>query len=196
VATSRRSLLRAMAGGGALVGLFGAGACDEGNAGKGAAAVAPSAGQAGFFGGTDLAWVEINIAMNEQLLPLLTLAPTKASAAGVKTYASQVNAFSEQELTTLRQLHDLARLPTENPHEGMPMPGMVTPEQVVAAKAATGTTFDKLLLQHLRAHLEQGASLAKSEEKAGIEPQTLALAKQVLTNRATALTQLSAMTDT
>jgi uncharacterized protein (DUF305 family) len=187
-------LLRAAAGGGALVGLFGAAGCGDGKNGKGAATAAPSAGQPGFFGGTDLAWVEINIAMNEQLLPLLALAPTKTSDADVKTYASQVDAFSGQELTTLRQLRDLAKLPTENPHEGMPMPGMVTPEQVVAAKAATGAAFDKLLLQHVRAHLEQGTSLAKSEEKAGVEPQTLALAKQVLTNRATALKQLDMLT--
>ena len=191
---SRRTLLRAVAGGGALVGLFCAAACGDGKNGENVATAAPSAGQAGFFGGTDLAWVEINIAMNEQLLPLLALAPGKASDADVKTYASQVDAFSEQELTTLRQLHDLAKLPSENPHEGMPMPGMVTPEQVAAAKAATGAAFDKLLLQHVRAHLEQGTSLAKSEEKAGVEPQTLSLAKQVLTNRATALKQLDAMT--
>lgn len=197
--TSRRTLLRAMAGGGALVGLFGVAGCSDGtgaaNGRTGATATAaPSAGQPGFFGGTDLAWVEINIAMNEQLLPLLALAPSKASEAGVKAYAGRVDAFSEQELATLRRLHDQAKLPSENPHEGMPMPGMVTSEQLAQAKAAAGAAFDKLLLQHLRAHLEQGTSLAKSEEKAGVEPQTLALAKQVLTNRAAALKQLDAMT--
>lgn len=188
---SRRTLLRAVAGGGALGGVFGAAACGDG---KSAATEAPSAGQAGFFGGTDLAWVEINIAMNEQLLSLLALAPTKASSADVKSFVSQVDMVAEQELATLRQLHDQAKLPSENPHEGMPMPGMVTPQQVAAAKAATGAAFDKLLLQHVRAHLEQGTSLAESEKKAGVEPQTLALAKQVLTNRATALKQLYAMT--
>ena len=187
---SRRTLLRAVAGGG----VFGAAACGDGKDGKSAATVAPSASQVGFFGGTDLAWVEINIAMNEQLLPLLALAPTKASSADVKSFVSQVDMVAEQELTTLRQLHDQAKLPSENPHEGMPMPGMVTPEQVAAARGATGAAFDKLVLQHVRAHLEQGTSLAKSETKAGVEPQTLALARQVLTNRAIALKQLETMT--
>ena len=154
-------------------------------------APAPSSGQAGFFGGTDLAWVEINIAMNEQLLPLLSLAPTKASEPAVKSFAASVQTFTEQELGTLRQLHDQAKLPSENPHEGMPMPGMVTPEQVAQAKSASGTAFDKLLRKLVKGHLDQGTSLAKSEEKAGVEPQTLALAQQVLANRAAAQKQLA-----
>ena len=92
---SRRTLLGAVAGGGVL----GAAACGDGKDGKSAATAAPPAGQAGLFGGTDLAWVEINIAMNEQLLPLLALAPTKASSADVKSFVSQVDMDTEQELT-------------------------------------------------------------------------------------------------
>jgi uncharacterized protein (DUF305 family) len=186
---SRRALLCALASGTAAVTLAGCGA----SAAKPAPAPALSAGQAGFFGGTDLAWVEINIAMNEQLQPLLALAQEKASRAAVKSYAAQVQSFSQQELTGLRALHDQAQLPSENPHEGMPMPGMVTPAQVSEAKAASGAAFDKLLLQRLKEHFDQGTSLANSEEKAGVEPQTLALAKQVLTNRADALKQLTAL---
>ena len=169
--------------------------CSDGTAATTPAAPAPalSAGQAGFFGGTDLAWIEINIAMDEQLLPLLALAPTKASAAGVKDYAASVQTFTQTELATLRALHNQAKLPAENPHEGMPMPGMVTPEQVTQAAAATPAAFDKKLVELIKAHVNQGVSLARSEEKAGVEPQTLALAEQVLTNRATATEQAAAL---
>jgi uncharacterized protein (DUF305 family) len=146
-------------------------------------AVGASSGAPGFFGGTDLAWVAINIAMDEQLMPLLDLVPTHSSNPAVKTLATQVRAFHEDELSTLRKLHDQAKLPTENPHEGMPMPGMVTPDQVTAAAATHGPAFDKLLLQRLSEHLTQGVSLAKSEQKAGLEPQTLALAVRVLSDR-------------
>ena len=187
---SRRALLCALAGGAAAVVTLAG--CDSGSAAP-KPTPALSAGQAGFFGGTDLAWVEINIAMNEQLQPLLALAPGKASPAA-QAFAAQVQGFTDQELSALRQLHDQAKLPSENPHEGMPMPGMVTPEQVSEAKAASGAAFDKLLLQRLKAHFDQGTSLATSEEKAGVEPQTLALAKQVLSHRADALKQLSGLT--
>jgi uncharacterized protein (DUF305 family) len=187
----RHPIARALAAG-ALAALLGVAGCADTKAAQPTATptAGASSGAAGFFGGTDLAWVEINIAMGEQLLPLLDLVPTHGSTAATKAYAAQVKAFTEQELAGLRGLHDQAKLPSENPHEGMPMPGMVTPEQVTTAGAAKGAAFDKLLRRHLREHFEQGTRLATSEEKAGIEPQTLALAKQVLDNRAAALKQL------
>jgi uncharacterized protein (DUF305 family) len=190
--TSRRNLLRA----GSIAALLAMTGCADATAAPGPAgtpAPALSAGQPGFFGGTDLAWVEINIAMDEQLLPLLALAPGKAVSADVKAYAAGVETFTRTELAGLRQLHDQAKLPAVNPHEGMPMPGMVTPEQVTEAGAASGTAFDKLLVKLVRAHLEQGTSLAGSEQKAGVEPQTLALAKLVLSSRATAIKQADAL---
>jgi hypothetical protein len=105
--------------------------------------------------------------------------------------AVRVQAFHQQELAVLRRLHDQAKLPTENPHKGMPMPGMVTPEQVTEAAAVSGAGFDALLLKHLREHMDQGVKLATGEEKAGVEPRTLALARQVLTNRGTFLPEVN-----
>jgi uncharacterized protein (DUF305 family) len=153
--------------------------------------VVASSGAPGFFGGTDLAWVEINIALDEQLMPLLDLVPTHSASTDVKALAAQVRAFHQEELGTLRRLRDQAKLPAENPHEGMPMPGMVTPDQVTEASKASGAGFDTLLLKRLNEHLTQGVSLAKSEQKAGIEPQTLALAAQVLNNRDTYLPKVA-----
>jgi uncharacterized protein (DUF305 family) len=135
------------------------------------------------FGGTDLAWIEINIAMDEELLPLLALTGQRSRDAAVKALASQVKGFTDTELSTLRALHDQAGLPAENPHEGMPMPGMVTPELVTKATALSGTAFDTLLVKQIRAHLQQGSKLAESESKSGTEAQTLALAAQVIATR-------------
>jgi uncharacterized protein (DUF305 family) len=186
--------LRSVASGGLLALLLGATACDAGTvvSTPPAAASSPAPGSSGFFGGTDLAWVEITIAMNEELLPLLDLAPTHSSDDGIRALAAEVRAGHEQELGTLRRLHDLAKLPSENPHKGMPMPGMVTPEQVTAAAAAQGAAFDKLLVRHLRAHFEQGMKLAESEAKAGVEPQTKSLAAQAMASRERLLARLSA----
>lgn len=186
--------LRSVAGGCLLALLLGATACDAGTVASPPSAVAssPAPGSPGFFGGTDLAWVEITIAMNEELLPLLDLAPTHGSDDAVRALAAEVRSGHEQELVTLRQLHDQAKLPSENPHKGMPMPGMVTPEQVAAAAAVKGAAFDKLLMRHLRTHVEQGVKLAESEAKAGVEPQTKALAAQVISSRDRLLARLSA----
>jgi uncharacterized protein (DUF305 family) len=184
--------LRSVAGGCLLALLFGAAGCDAETSATAPPVVASSAaaGSPGFFGGTDLAWVEITIAMNEELLPLLELVPAHSSDAGVRELAARVAAGHEQELSILWRLHDQAKLPAENPHKGMPMPGMVTPEQVTAAAATKGPAFDKVLVQHLRAHFEQGVKLAESEEKAGVEPQTKSLAAQVISSRDEFLTAL------
>ncbi|MET0414547.1 MAG: DUF305 domain-containing protein [Actinoplanes sp.] len=125
--------------------------------------------------------------MNEQLLPLLDLASTRATEPAVRDLTMQVKAFTDTELGTLRQLHTQAQLPAENPHKGMPMPGMVTPEQVTAAAKLTGAAFDKAVVQHLKAHLEQSQNLARSEDKSGVEPQTRSLASDVLRTRAASL---------
>jgi uncharacterized protein (DUF305 family) len=147
-----------------------------------AASSAPAA-----FGGTDRSWIEINLAMNEELLPLLDLVRTDSALHDVST---QVRAFTEAELTELRQLHAEAGLPAENPHKGMPMPGMVMPSQVSAAAALRGKEFDAKLREHLRAHLEQGRMLAESERTAGQEPRTVALAARISEARQATLSVL------
>ncbi len=162
-----------------------------GSASTGAPATASSAqAAAAGFGGTDLAWIEINIAMDEQLQPLLDLAPKHTADPATLAMVAQVKAFNDAELSVLRQLHTRAGLPTENPHEGMPMPGMVTPEQVTDASKLAGPAFDETVTKLIKAHLVQGQSLARSEDKSGAESQTRALALQILRTRQAALSTM------
>jgi hypothetical protein len=171
-----------------LIVVLGAGGCGgTGPAPAPSPAVAVSA-----FGGTDRAWVEINIAMDEELAPLLALAQTRSKDPAVRALAAEITTVNQRELQLLYQLHDAAGLPAENPHKGMPMPGMVTPELVTEAAAATGSAFDELLRKHVREHMEQGVRLATSETKAGVEPRTKALAAQMVDDRDAYLPRLSA----
>lgn len=135
------------------------------------------------FGGTDRVWLEINIVMNEELLPLLDLSPTRSRNEQVKQLAADAAATTRTELAALYQLHAAAGLPSKNPHRGMPMPGMVTPKQVAEAAAASGPAFDRLLRKHLAAHLEQGLRLATGEAETGMEQRTKALAAEMVTSR-------------
>jgi uncharacterized protein (DUF305 family) len=156
------------------------GGCDSGTAAAPPAPVPSATSSAPAFGGTDRAWVEITIAMSEELLPLLALAPERAGKAQVRALAADVEAATERDLATLYELHDAAGLPAQNPHKGMPMPGMVTPQQVAEAAAETGPAFDALLIRHLRAHLDQCVKLATSEQKSGVEPRTRSLAGRMI----------------
>jgi hypothetical protein len=149
-----------------------------------------SAAQAA-FGGTDLAWIEINIAMDEQLMPLLELPPKHTADPATLALTVQVKAFTQAELSVLRQLHDAAGLPAENPHEGMPMPGMVTPDQVTEAAQLAGPAFDETVTKRIKEHLMQGQSLARSEGTSGVEQRTRELALQILRTREVALSTIA-----
>ncbi|MEV4349954.1 DUF305 domain-containing protein [Actinoplanes sp. NPDC049596] len=171
-----------------LVAALAVGGCSA--TGDAAETPAPATSAAAGFGGTDLAWIEINIAMDEQLLPLLELPPHRTTNPDTLALTTQVKAFTQAELGTLRQLHTQAGLPDENPHEGMPMPGMVTPEQVTEASKLAGPAFDQTVTKRIKGHLEQGQSLARSEEKSGVEGQTRQLALQILRTREVALSTI------
>lgn len=139
------------------------------------------------FGGTDRAWISITTAMDEDLLPLLDLVPDHSGSSDVQALALQVKAFVNAELTELHALRDAAGMPRENQHKNMQMPGMVTADQVTKAAKLTGKTFDTTVVTAIKEHLEQSEQLATSEDKSGVEPQTRALALQVLRTRQTVL---------
>ena len=142
------------------------------------------------FGGTDLAWLEITIAMDEQVLPLLQLVPGHSRDPGVQALGVQVQAVTEAELGPLRSLHDQAGLPATNPHEGMPMPGVVTIDVVNQATKLSGAKFDTLAVAQIKGYLEHGKDLAQSEQKSGVEAQTRALALNVIRTRTEALSSI------
>jgi uncharacterized protein (DUF305 family) len=175
-----------------VAGVLGLAGCSTAATGTAVSAPASSAAQpAGTgFGGTDRAWIEINLAMDEQLLPLLDLVPTNTKDSGVRAVATQIKGYTDSELGILRSLRDQAALPTANSHQGMQMPGMVSTDEVAKAAKLSGPTFDQEALSQIKAHLEQSQNLARSEEKSGVEQQTRALATQILRNREQALSTL------
>ncbi|MBB2947487.1 putative outer membrane protein [Actinoplanes lutulentus] len=138
---------------------------------------------AGGFSATDNAWIEVNIAMNEQILPLLDLAPAHGSNPQLKALAADLTKRFGTELDDLRRLHGEAGLPTENPHLGMPMPGMVTPDQVTEAAAKTGAPFDVLLRQHVKEHWTQSEMLLGSLMKLDSPQPIVDLAIRMKSNR-------------
>ena len=142
------------------------------------------------FGGTDLAWIELGIAMDQQVLPLLDLVPEHSDDPAVTATAGRVRQFAGTELTALRALHDEAGLPATNPHEGMVMPGLVAAGQVTEAATLTGAAFDAVAVRELRAYLRQASSLARSEQTAGRDPRTRSLAAQAATTHDAELERL------
>jgi uncharacterized protein (DUF305 family) len=143
------------------------------------------------FTTTDRAWIEINVAMDEQLVPMLDLVDSHTGTAAVRDLGKKADASTKSELLDLRRLHDQAGLPAENPHKGMEMPGMVSSNQITHAGALREADFDNYFKKCLRDHLDQKERLALGEKSSGKEPQTVGLASRVLQEQG----QLSALVE-
>ncbi|WP_432824933.1 DUF305 domain-containing protein [Dactylosporangium sp. CA-092794] len=142
------------------------------------------------FGGTDLAWVELMIPMDEQLLPVLDLVRERSADPGLVGLAGDLRGVYDAELPRLRGLSAAAKLPSDNPHKGHKMPGLVDADRLAAMRAASGADFERQATDCLREHLDQLARLAGAEVANGTSPSVKDLARQVEQNRAAASARL------
>ncbi|GGM79470.1 DUF305 domain-containing protein [Dactylosporangium sucinum] len=135
------------------------------------------------FGGTDLAWIELMIPMDEQLIPVLDLLAQRAADPALARTAQELRAVYDAELPRLRTLGQQAGIPAENPHKGHKMPGLVDADRLAVISAAQGAEFDRQAAECLREHLAQLVSLAKSEIQNGNSPTVKAIARSVVDTR-------------
>ncbi|MEU4473563.1 DUF305 domain-containing protein [Micromonospora sp. NPDC023888] len=141
---------------------------------------ASAGGPAGLFSATDIAWLQLTVAMNERLLPVLDLVPSRTTDPAWLRFAARLGTAHRADLSTARRLLAESGAPTTNPHEGHDMPGMVTDEELAALRSATGVAFQRRAGQHVRAHLDQAVRIATAEQRAGVHPMTTALASAVV----------------
>jgi uncharacterized protein (DUF305 family) len=164
----------------ALIAALTAGACrDEPPA---SAAVTTSS-----FAAADVTWIETTIAMDQQILPLLTLAQKHSRSANIRATGLQVQALTDAELPALRQLATRAGVAQS------PLPrisGTITAQEISRAATLSDTRFDTLIVRAVRDHLETGRDLASDEQQSGAEDDTRELAAAVLRTRTEALKAL------
>ncbi|MER7792635.1 DUF305 domain-containing protein [Streptomyces sp. NPDC097640] len=120
---------------------------------------------------TDLAWLQLQLAMDEQALHILELAPGSGADPELKQWAAKVAKAHRADLAALRELLTAARVPDTNPHEGHDMPGMVNATELHALEAAEGQEFDRLLRSALRDHLTHAERMSGEQRKAGSDPE-------------------------
>ncbi|MBQ0993910.1 DUF305 domain-containing protein [Micromonospora sp. H61] len=132
------------------------------------------------FNPTDIAWLQLTVAMTERLLHVLVLVPARTTDPAWRQTVTQVATTRRADLDRARRLLADAAAPTTNPHEGHDMPGMATAQEMTALRAASGQPFHRLLAGHLRAHLAQSVRIATAEQQNGVQPATVALAAAVV----------------
>ncbi|MCG0283525.1 DUF305 domain-containing protein [Streptomyces sp. PSAA01] len=133
----------------------------------------------GTFNSTDIGWIQLMIAMDDQATLLLGLVPGHSSDGGVEKWAKPVATAYRGELVQLRELLARTGVPDTNPHRGHNMPGMVTEDELRTIKGTKGAAFDTLFLAAMREHLDQAAKIAHAQRSAGADPAAKKLATSV-----------------
>ncbi|MET8318523.1 DUF305 domain-containing protein [Micromonospora sp. NPDC005189] len=152
-----------------------------------------TAGPTSQFSATDIAWLQLTVAMTERLLPVLDMVPSRTTDPAWRRMAERVGAVQREDLGRARRLLAESGAPATNPHEGHDMPGMVTDEELAALQSSSGVAFHRLAGQHVRAHLAQSVRIATAEQRAGLHPATTAFAMTVVAGGNAELTRLERM---
>ncbi|NEB82692.1 DUF305 domain-containing protein [Streptomyces anulatus] len=144
---------------------------------------------------TDIGWVQLMTPMNQQAVKLLTFAAERAAEPRVRAFAVRLRTGHEAELGLLRPLLIRMGLPLTDVHAGHDMPGMVTEQDLEAARAAEGPALDRLVLAQIRDHLRQSARVSRSEITAGGRADARELARALVTAREDFLAELERLPD-
>ncbi|MGW0394362.1 DUF305 domain-containing protein [Streptomyces sp. NPDC003042] len=116
----------------------------------------------------DHAYVRNMIEHHRQALTMSALAPTRASADGVKRLAERIAAAQGPEIGAMEKWVDRYPAPAAGSagHDHGAMPGMATEQQLKELAEASGADFDRLFLTLMTAH-HQGALKMAGEALAG-----------------------------
>ncbi|MGJ6966351.1 DUF305 domain-containing protein [Streptosporangium sp. G11] len=111
----------------------------------------------------DVTYVQKMVVHHRQALDMASLAPTRAEHVRLKSLASRIKDSQGPEIQfMISWLQQQGMRAPEHHAEHDTMPGMASPEQMEALKAASGKDFDRLFLQLMIAH-HRGA-LTMSEQ--------------------------------
>ncbi|MBB6555364.1 DUF305 domain-containing protein [Nonomuraea rubra] len=142
----------------------------------------------------DVKYVQDMIVHHRQAVDMALLAPNRAESAKLKGLADRIQDVQGPEIqymsTWLREQEQ--RVPEHHArHEGMP--GMATPEQLEALKAAQGKEFDRLFLQLMINHHLGAIEMSKQVLTGGSHIKIEELATDVSVEQAAEIRRMQEM---
>ncbi|SCE74294.1 Uncharacterized conserved protein, DUF305 family [Micromonospora chokoriensis] len=142
--------------------------------------------------GTDDAFIQLLIPMNEGALALIDHLDTRPTGAdpSLRGLLGDLRQAHRAELRDLRAILAAGNVPELNIHEGHQMPGMVTAASLDELRATPDAEVPSRAAALLRAHLAQTVVLCRGEQTAGGSPELKALAGRMQQARAAELSAL------
>ncbi|MFG1648559.1 DUF305 domain-containing protein [Micromonospora sp. NPDC049275] len=143
--------------------------------------------------GTDDAFIQLLLPMNEGALALLDDLDARPSAAdpALRAVLGDIRAAHRAESVQLRRLLAAGNRLEQNIHAGHQMPGMVTDAALAELRAAPEAEVRSRAVGLLRAHLAQTVVLCRGEQTAGGSPEVKTLAGRIREVRAAELSTLA-----
>ncbi|MEV5889763.1 DUF305 domain-containing protein [Nonomuraea fuscirosea] len=142
----------------------------------------------------DVKYVQDMIVHHRQAMDMALLAPNRAESAKLKSLADRIKAAQGPEIqfmtSWLREQEQ--KVPDHHAaHQGMP--GMATPEQMEALKAATGKDFDQMFLQLMINHHLGAIKMSEQVLGGGIHIRIEELASDVSVTQAAEIRRMQEM---
>ncbi|HEU5472881.1 MAG TPA: DUF305 domain-containing protein [Actinophytocola sp.] len=146
----------------------------------------------------DLAYVRNMIVHHHQAVEMARLVPDRAVNDTVKRLAERIGAAQPAEIDGMNawlRRHDQPTIdPEHGGHTGHgDMPGMATPAQLEALRAATGSAFDNEFLELMIAHHQGALTMAYAIQTTGAEVRVQEMADDVIATQTDEINQMRAL---
>ncbi|HET9142609.1 DUF305 domain-containing protein [Actinophytocola sp.] len=146
----------------------------------------------------DLRYVRNMILHHHQAVEMARLVPDRATNDTVKRLADRIADVQQPEIDMMNAWLRTHDQPTVDPHhqehsEHLDMPGMATPAQLDALRAATGPAFDTMFLELMIAHHAGALTMASEIQTRGAEVRVQEMADDVIATQSDELNQMRAL---
>ncbi|WP_207926771.1 DUF305 domain-containing protein [Actinocrispum wychmicini] len=152
---------------------------------------ASAAQQKPAFNEADVRYVTMMIAHHQQAIEMTALVPTRAARDEVKAIASRIADTQGPDIKAMQAWLTKVKAPAHEMRD--PMPGMASPDQLAALRAANGPDFDTMFLRLMTTHHEGAITMAADLLQTGSDVFVEEMAQDVLATQQKEISQMKAM---
>ncbi|RZQ59620.1 DUF305 domain-containing protein [Amycolatopsis suaedae] len=142
----------------------------------------------------DVNYMTMMIPHHQQAIVMTDLVADHDAGPVVRAIAGRIAAAQGAEITVMTQwLTGYGKAPDAHAHHGdHAMPGMATPQQLDALRAARGPEFDRQFLALMITHHEGAVTMARQQLAQGVEPRAQEMAQDVITGQTAEIERMRA----
>ena len=160
----------------------------------GGGSAAPSSATRTDFAAADVTFLQMMYPHHAQAVEMATLAPGRTNNAQLLALATAIDKAQGPEMTQIAGLlKDFGQSAPSASSDHAAMSGMMSPDQMASLQKLSGTSLDREWLQMMIEHHTGAVAMANTEVASGANNDAKALARSIIANQQTEITQMRAM---